>query len=131
MKSMVPILLGGAASFLIVLQGLVWMQARRARGRRAPETRTVDGPAATDRIRVYYFFAEHCAPCRAMRPLIERLCGTHRNLVRLDIAESRELARAFGVVATPCFIQVVDGVVRQVKLGGLSETRLMRLLQQN
>lgn len=129
MTTVVLIFISAAAAFLILLQGLACLQARRAQGRHAPDTAAVDGAAAADRVRVYYFYATHCGPCRAMMPLVEQLCVGHRNLIKLDIAESHELARDFGVAATPSFIQVIDGVIRQVKLGGQREAQLLALLQ--
>jgi len=128
MTTVVLFLIGGAATFLVLLQGLMWLQARRAQGRPAPDTTLVDGKAAADRVRVYYFYATHCGPCRSMMLLVERLRGDHRNLIKLDVSESRELARSFGVAATPSFIQVIDGVIRRVKLGGQSEVRLLAML---
>jgi len=128
MTTVVLILFGAAAVFMVLLQGLTWLQARRAQGRPAPDTAAVDGAAAADRVRVYYFHATHCGPCRAMMPLVEQLNVHHRNLIKLDVAESRTLALRFGVTATPSFIQVVDGIIRQVKLGGQSEARLRDML---
>lgn len=129
MTTAVLLLIGAAAAFLILLQGLMWLQARRAQGHPAPDTTRVDGAATADRVRVYYFYAAHCGPCKSMMPLVERLRGDHRNLIKLDVSESHELARSFGVAATPSFIQVIDGVIRQVKLGGQSEVRLLAMLQ--
>lgn len=127
--TMVFILLAGVVAFLFLLQGLAWMRARRSQGQPAPDTADVDGAAAADPLRVYYFYAVHCGPCRAIMPLVERLRASHRNLIKVDIADSRELARDFGVAATPSFIQVVDGIIRKVKLGGQSEAQLLAMLQ--
>lgn len=118
----------GVAALLLLSQLAMWLQARRSHGRPAPDTRAVDGEAAADPVRVYYFYSERCGHCRTMMPLVECLRVSHRNLVKLDTAEAHELARAFGVVATPCFIQVADGLIRRVKLGALSEKQLRALL---
>lgn len=123
------VFMAGVVAFLFLLQCLMWLQARRSQGQPAPDTSGVDGAAVTDPVRVYYFYAVHCGPCRAMVPLVDRLCASHRNLIKLNVAESRELARDFGVTATPSFIQVVDGIIRQVKLGGQSEAKLLTMLQ--
>ncbi len=124
------VLITGFVALLLFLQeGLMWLQARRSRGQPAPDTTGVDGAADTDPVRVYYFYAKHCGPCHAMMPLVERLRASHRNLIKIDIAESRELTRDFGVTATPSFIQVVDSMIRQVKLGGRSEAQLLAMLQ--
>jgi thiol-disulfide isomerase/thioredoxin len=121
-------LAGTAAAFMLGMQVWSWMQTRRARGQPAPDTSRVDGAAATDRARVYYFYATHCGHCRSMTPRVDRLRQSHRNLIKLDIADARELAQAFGVAATPALVQVVDGVIRHVQLGGISEARLLAML---
>jgi thiol-disulfide isomerase/thioredoxin len=121
-------LAGAAVAFMLAVQGWMWLQSRRARGRPAPDTARVDGPAAADRVRVYYFYGVHCGHCRSMTPRVDRLRESHRNLIKLDIAEARDLAQAFGVMATPGVVQVVDGVIRRVQLGGMSDARLRALL---
>ncbi|MHB1332661.1 MAG: thioredoxin family protein [Sulfuriferula sp.] len=117
--------------FIFALQLMAYWRARRVLGSVVPDTSGVDGCAAGERRRVYYFFAEHCGPCRAMAPLVSRLQQTHRNLVKVDVGQSLALARAFGVAATPSFILVEDNIIRQVRLGGMSETRLKHMLEAN
>jgi len=116
---------------VLALQLSAYWRARRIVGSAAPDTSSVDGIAAGERRRVYYFFAENCGPCRAMAPLVARLQQTHRNLVKVDVAQSMALARAFGIAATPSFVLVEDNTIRQVHLGGLNETRLKRMLEAN
>lgn len=119
---------GAIASVMLMLQAWIWLQTRRMRGRPAPDTAHVDGAAAADRVRVYYFYGAHCGHCRSMTPLVDRLRVGHRNLIKLDIADARGLAQAFGVAGTPGLVQVVDGVIRRVQLGGMSEAHLLTLL---
>jgi thiol-disulfide isomerase/thioredoxin len=119
----------GIAALLLLMQGTMWLQSRRTLGRSAPDTQAVDGEAASDPLRVYYFYAQHCGHCRATTPLVARLRADYRNLIQLDIADNRELARAFGVMATPSFIQVSNGVIRHVKLGAQNEAQVRALLQ--
>ena len=114
---------------VLALQLSAYWRTRRIVGRAVPDTSSVDGIAASERHRVYYFFAENCGPCRAMAPLVARLQQTHRNLVKVDVAQSMVLARAFGIAATPSFVLVEDNTIRQVHLGGLNETRLKRMLE--
>jgi len=62
-------------------------------------------------------------------PVVDRLRSSYRNLIKVDVAENQALARAFGVAATPSFLLVEDGLIRQVRIGGLNETRLKQMLQ--
>lgn len=103
-------------------------QARRKLGQAAPDTTAVDGPASAEARRVYYFHAPHCGPCRAMTPVVDRLRHAAPNLIKVNIAESVELTRDFGIAVTPSFVLVEDRVIRRVKLGGQSQRGLLKLL---
>jgi protein-disulfide isomerase-like protein with CxxC motif len=63
-----------------------------------------------------------------MTPLLDRLREAHPTLIKVDVAESLELARDFGIAGTPSFVLVENGAIRRVKLGGQSERGLLKLL---
>ena len=115
-------------ALVLLMQYRVQSRAHLSVGRPAPDTSVVDGEARADPRRVYYFYALHCGPCRAMTPMVDRLRETHRNLIKVNVADAPALVRDFGVAATPSFVQVEDGAIRQVKIGGLGEKQLMSLL---
>lgn len=118
----------GLVALVVLSQLLALARARRSEGRPAPDTSTVDGGARGERRRLYYFYASHCGPCLAMAPLVDRLGGAHGNLIKVNVAEAVGLARAFGIAATPSFVLVEDGLIRQVRLGGQSERQLLHML---
>lgn len=126
--SVVPYLLLSAAAFLVLLQLFAVWRARSSQGRPVPDTSAVDGEAGTYSMRVYYFYAAHCGPCRAMMPLVDRLRVANRNFIKVDIAEAPALARGFSIAATPSFVRVDDGIITQVKLGIQSERQLLAML---
>jgi|GEM_PF-1022420 len=101
---------------LLALQWLALLRARKSVGRAVPQTAIVDN-AIDDDCRVYFFHAAHCGPCRAISPLVDSLRQEHRNLIKVDVAEHPELAREFGIRATPSFIAVSGSTIRAVKLG--------------
>ena len=113
---------------VLLMQYLAVRRARRAEGRPAPDTMAVDGPACADRLRVYYFYSQHCGPCRSTTPLVERLQSDHRNLIKVDVTLEPDLTQAFGIAATPCFVQVEGGEIKRVYLGSQSEGKLRSLL---
>jgi thioredoxin 1 len=121
-------ILVGFAALMLLMQWFVLARARRRIGTAAPDTAALDGSIADMRRRVYYFYAAHCGPCRAMTSMVDRLHPAHANLIKVDVADSPELARGFGIAATPSFVLVEDGVIRQVKLGAQSERRILALL---
>lgn len=129
MQTWVVVALGVLAGFLLALQLAAYWRARRVLGQAAPDSSSVDGGAAGERRRVYCFFAEHCGPCRAMTPLVAQLQQAHHHLIRVDVVQSLALARAFGVAATPSFVLLEANTIRQVRLGGVSEKPLRRMLE--
>jgi thiol-disulfide isomerase/thioredoxin len=55
------------------------------------------------------FYAEWCAPCRAMVPTIEGLEAKGYNVRRVDISKEPELAKKYKVSAVPCYVMLVNG----------------------
>ena len=64
-----------------------------------------------------YCFSPDCRPCRPMSREVDRLAAEGAPLFKLDINAHPELAREFGIRATPTLIVVEDGVVRRMVLG--------------
>lgn len=57
------------------------------------------------------FWAEWCAPCRQMSPIIEELAAEHGEKVKfvsLDTDQNPQTAMAYGIVSIPSF-NVYDG----------------------
>lgn len=114
---------------VLLLQYLTMRRARRVEGRPAPDTSAVDGDARDDPRRLYYFHSPQCGPCRATTPVVDRLRADHRNLIKVDVTRAPDLARAFGVLATPSFVLVEDGAIRRVHLGGQGERQIVAMLR--
>ncbi|MGA7951027.1 MAG: thioredoxin family protein [Thiobacillaceae bacterium] len=121
-------LLGALCASVVVMQVSLHHRARRVEGQEAPDTSVLDGKAGKHSRKLYYFYARHCGPCKSMAPLIERVRQDHPNLIKLDIAEAADLARQFGIVATPTFILVEAGTIRKVRLGGMNQRQLLAML---
>lgn len=101
----------------------------RAEGRAAPDTRAFDGDARPQSLRVYYFYAPHCGPCRSMTPLIDELRASYPNLIKVDVSHAPEVAQGFYVVATPSFAVVDRGVIQRVFLGVSNKSKILRMLR--
>jgi thiol-disulfide isomerase/thioredoxin len=123
METAIALTILAVVALLLLGQWLVLRRARRAEGQPAPDTSAVDHGIDAPR-RVYYFYSAHCGPCRAIAPLVDRLREEYPNLIKVDVPVHLELARDFGIAATPSFIVVVEGMVSEVKLGGVSEAWL-------
>jgi thiol-disulfide isomerase/thioredoxin len=74
------------------------------------------------------FYADWCAPCRQMEPVVERLQAAGYPVRKVNLDRQRELASRFQVTSIPCFVLVVDG--REVKrlVGGQSQKTLESML---
>lgn len=110
----------GIVAALLLVQGGTRLLARRSIGRRVA---AAQGGDAAGRV-VYYFHALHCGPCKAMTPVVDALRPSFANLRKVDVADDPELARRMGVMATPSFVVVDDGVIAMVKLGPQRESAL-------
>ncbi|HYP68966.1 MAG TPA: thioredoxin family protein [Thiobacillaceae bacterium] len=121
-------LLAALVAAVILMQYSLYRRARRVEGQEAPDTSVLDGIAGRNSRKLYYFYARHCRPCKAMGPTIERLRKEHPNLIKLDVAEAPDIARQFGIVATPTFVLVEAGRIRRVRLGSMSQRELLAML---
>jgi thioredoxin-like negative regulator of GroEL len=63
-----------------------------------------------------------------MAPMIAQLRQDHPNLIKVDIAEAPDIARQFGIVATPTFVLVDAGTIRKVRLGSMRQRQLLAML---
>ncbi len=113
----------------LLFQYFVSRLAKRALGMSAPDTSAVDGAAQNMPRRLYYFYATHCLNCKAMSPIVDQLCSSHPNLIKINIDESKEIAQGFRIAGTPSFVLVEDGIIRETLLGSQTEKKLKILLE--
>ena len=75
------------------------------------------------------FYADWCAPCRAMQPTIQALEAKGYPVRKVNIAQDHELAAKYGVQSVPCYILVVDGKEVERVMGGTSFSRLEKMFK--
>ena len=73
------------------------------------------------------FYADWCAPCRAMNPTVEALIAAGYPVQRVNLDQNRALAAKYGVRSIPCFVMVADGQVVDRVVGGTTYSRLERM----
>jgi putative thioredoxin len=73
------------------------------------------------------FWAERCAPCRKLGPILEKLAAEYAGrfvLVRADSDRLREAAMRFRVQAIPAVFGVLDGEIVDAFMGALPESQI-------
>lgn len=66
------------------------------------------------------FFATWCGPCRMLSPVLEEVLEESKgefDIVKVDIDESYDLAKKFGVMSVPTMIIFQDGVEADKMIG--------------
>ena len=113
----------------LAYSGYVWWLGRAAVGRSVADLKNelpgIEDPAGTALV---YFYSEHCPPCRAMTPVIDQLAGERERVYKIDVGARREVARHFGVRATPMTFVVRDGRIARGLLGAKRREALVRAL---
>lgn len=66
------------------------------------------------------FFATWCGPCRMLAPILEDLEGDANgkfDIIKVDVDESYDLAKKYGIMSVPTMILFVDGMETEKFVG--------------
>jgi thioredoxin 1 len=126
MNALVYAALAAGAFWLAYLGYLYWLghaSLGRSVAAAAGELRDIDTARS-----LVYFYSEHCPPCRDMTPIVEQLASERERIHKVDVAGHRELARLFGVRATPMAFVVEEGRIVRALLGAKRREALVKAL---
>ena len=80
------------------------------------------------------FWAEWCAPCRLLAPLVENLSneyGEKLAVCKIDIDSSPKVAARFGITALPTLILFKDGTLVRRHVGVATPVKLRSFLSEH
>jgi thioredoxin 1 len=69
------------------------------------------------------FWAEWCAPCRAMGPYVDKLAGDYEGklkVLKINTQDNPEVPAKYGITAIPTFLLIKDGEVVKQMVGSQS-----------
>ena len=80
------------------------------------------------------YWAEWCAPCKAMAPILEEVAGEYAGrlrLVKVNVETQAQIARRYGVRSQPTLMIFKQGSVEAQKVGALSKSQLKAFIEVN
>ena len=76
------------------------------------------------------FWAEWCAPCRMLGPVVEEIANEHDDIVvcKVNIDTEQKLAMKYRVVSIPTLISFQHGEVTAKNVGVISKDEILRMV---
>jgi len=77
------------------------------------------------------FWAEWCAPCRMVAPVLDQLAdenGERLKIVKLNVDENPQIAAKLGVRGIPTLMLFKDGELAATQVGAVPKARLAALV---
>jgi len=78
------------------------------------------------------FWAEWCAPCRAMSPYVDKLAGEFAGrlkVVKLNTQDNLEVPARYGVTSIPTFLLIKKGEVATQMVGAMQYSTLKSAIE--
>jgi thioredoxin 1 len=86
---------------------------------------------AAEGVMIVDFWAEWCAPCRAIGPVLEDLARSSNGtvtLAKVNVDENPGLAARYGIRSIPTILFVKDGKVRDQVVGAVPKAQIQAKL---
>lgn len=77
------------------------------------------------------FFATWCGPCKMLAPILEQVQGeTDVEIVKVDIDESMDLARKYGIMSVPTMILFENGEEKDRVTGLRQKSQILSFINE-
>ncbi|QDT88569.1 HEAT repeat domain-containing protein [Gimesia algae] len=76
------------------------------------------------------FYADWCGPCRLMKPVVKELQDEGYPVIQVDVDQNPDLSAHFYITSIPTFALIVDGSMRQRRIGVVDKSELLKLLKE-
>lgn len=80
------------------------------------------------------YWAEWCAPCKAMAPILDEVAGEYAGklrFVKVNVETEPQIARQYGVRSQPTLMLFKNGSVEAQKIGAMSKSQLKAFIEAN
>ena len=80
------------------------------------------------------YWAEWCAPCKAMAPVLDEVAEEYRDrlrVVKVNVEQEPQIARQYGVRSQPTLMLFKNGLVEAQKVGAMSKSQLKAFIELN
>lgn len=80
------------------------------------------------------YWAEWCAPCKAMAPVLDELAEEYRDrlrVVKVNVEQEPQIVREYGVRSQPTLMLFKNGTVEAQKIGTMSKSQLKAFIELN
>lgn len=76
------------------------------------------------------FYADWCAPCRMISPILEAMSNERSDLsiIKVDVDEFPNIARQYGVMTIPTLIYFKEGKIVKQNIGYIEKEEIQELI---
>lgn len=73
------------------------------------------------------FYADWCAPCKMLGPVLEKINDI--DIVKVNVDKNEDLARKYGIMSIPCVILFNNGEEIKRNIGFMNEEKVKEFIK--